>query len=515
MNPINNSSSSYQPVVQENSDQTRKRPRSLGSFEQGRPSKRMRKAVKLDSLPFDIMEHVCSFLKLPDWIRLGLASKCLFDVIEWQSIWRHLNRENHMGLPQLQPLTEFSGKVCQSDPAALRACSDLYIKGKDVDKDFGRALQFLERLRANSQSKEEQANVELEIAWLHVRYSPDADRFIEACSILENIQENEEFPKETRVQACFLMLRIYIYYSPYDPDEEIFEMVNEAYRYLIGMAELEDTTQAVERDLLRVLLLIRTHRHLELAQGLLIELKQIHENANVPSFLRQEAHLFLAVMCAKGIYQDLTHSQAFTILRGIAEDKECLPEVSTLAKYFMVEVDKHSDHPTLTKEEINAYLNEVSDSPFIAQKYMIMARFAYAHTKTLGSLDSNEANQLFQKFQFLVNHVETSESIVDISKYEMAKLAFMHDIEGVSDEDLYQLLCEVNDSPYLSQQCRWLIYYYIVIMNMQRRAGIMLNSEIVRALHALLNVPDLPESLKRDVGGRLADFMGFTMDDDL
>lgn len=43
----------------------------------------------------------------------------------------------------------------------------------------------------------------------------------------------------------------------------------------------------------------------------------------------------------------------------------------------------------------------------------------------------------------------------------------------------------------------------------------MLNSEIVRALHDLLNVPGLPEFLKRDVGGRLADFTGFSMDDDI
>lgn len=406
------------------------------------------------------------FLKLPDWIRLGLASKSLFDVIEWQSIWRHLNRDNHMGLPQLQPLTEFSGKVCQSDPAALRACSDLYIKGKDVDKDFGRALQFLERLRANSQSKEEQANVELEIAWLNARHSPESGRFLKACSMLESILENEELSQNARVQACFLMLRIYIYYCPYDPDEEVFEMVNEAYTYLTGMAELDGTIQAVERDLLRVLLLLRTQRRFELAQDLLVELRQIHGNAHAPSHIRQEAHLFLAIMWAKGIYQGLTQSEAFSILREIAEDKVCLPEVSWLAKYFMVDVDMHLDLPTLTKEEINANLNEVSDSPFIAQKYMIMARFNYAHRKTLCSLNSYEANEVFLKFQFFVNHIETPVNIVCISKYEMAKLAFFHDIEGVSDENLYRLLFEVKDSPYLSLQCRWLMDYYIVIMNM-------------------------------------------------
>jgi len=517
MNNISSSSSlySHHPALPDKSNGARKRPRTpMLQIEQG-PCKKIRKAVKLDTMPFDIMEKVCSYLTLPDWVRLGLASRQLLQTVEWQGVWRKLNRENQLNLLGSKPMTEFSEKVSADDPSALRACSDLYIEGNVVDKDFHRALAFLQKIRTNSQTKEEQANVDLEIALLKVRYSPDPDPYTPVLQHLHQIINDEELSQDVRLQASFLMARIYIYYSPSDPDDELFNMVDEAYIYFSETANIKNVDQAHEGAVLRILLMINDGPNAVWGQELIVELNEILKNENLPSRIRQEINLSLASLCEQGFFQHMTFGQAFDLLKQVVVDEASMPEVRMLAKYFAAKIGMELEISLNEVQELGSYLKEVSESSLIARKYTIPAGFMYARMITSNKINARMANDAFRKFKAVIDEPNTPAKVATEVKFYMANLGYMHDIEGYSDFEIYQHLVEVKDSVHLSNQYRWLARYFMVLMNIQEREGVLLHYEIVNELIQLGNEPNLPDAFKNNVERQLQSFLAFPMDDDI
>lgn len=515
MNNISPSSPSYHPVHQDKSKESRKRPRDPNIKVERRPSKRIKKAVKLDTLPFDMMEKICSYLTLPVWVRLGLVSRQLLSTVEWQGVWRTLNRESHLNLPEREPMTEFNKKVSTEDPSALRACSDLYIEGRVVDKDFHRALEFLQKIRANSQTKEEQANVDLEIALLTVRYSSDSDPYTSPLQNLQLIVNDEELSQEVRLKASFLMVRIYVYYSPSDPDDEIFDMVDDAYIYMTETADLEDSEQILEVDMLRVFLMLRDSSNANWEQELIFQLNEILKSENLSSRLKQEGNLCLAIQESKAADQSLTQEQVFALFKDVIAEDQCLPEIRMLAKFHAASVGMELKLSSKEFNELGTYLKEVSESSFIAHKIGLLAGFMYARMVVSNKINLRLAAEAHLKFKAFVEELNAPIELVMEAKFQMANLGFRYTIDGYSDYELYQHLVEVKDSVHLSVPYRWLARYFLVLMNIQGREGVLLHHEIVNELLALGNEPNLPDEFRQNVERQLQDFFAFPMDDDI